>query len=462
MDLSRSDYTLKEKIFIGLAPTSAGLVGILVNSSFMKFYTDFIGLSPAWYGVVFTIFTIWNAINDPILGLWADQRPYIEGKGKYIPIMRKSLPILGLSTFAMLLAQPDWPELLMAIYLLIGLIIWEAGQTLFNVSFRAFHINAFISMDERTEVQVIQNYIGMIPVFIGGMIPAWFLTGSFKLKTIVLIYTGGVVISMFIGYLSIRFMEERPEFYKNLEVTKGIKELWILLKSLIVDRSFLLFVIAFFIINGVAGSYFTAYLYYMDNVLLVSGIWSVIPDVGTGIVQMIFYPAVIWLVTKYGGRDSLSSFLIFAVAGHLILTFNISYWAAVAAYMIMFVGYAVLYSTNGPLEGILVDHLELKTGKRQPGVVRGLMSVIMTPSITIQTLIFSSLLTTSGYDGSVKEQTAEVVRAIRLGAGAIPAAFLILGIIALRFFPIGKKEELRIQKEITEKHHSRINGTEAE
>ena len=56
---------------------------MIVTSSFMKFYTDMVGLSPAIYGVVFLIFSIWNGINDPIIGYWADKRPFLTGRGKY-------------------------------------------------------------------------------------------------------------------------------------------------------------------------------------------------------------------------------------------------------------------------------------------------------------------------------------------------------------------------------------------
>jgi GPH family glycoside/pentoside/hexuronide:cation symporter len=59
------------------------LVMIIVTSSLMKYYTDVIGLSPAIYGVVFLLFSIWNGINDPIIGFWADKKEFVTGRGKY-------------------------------------------------------------------------------------------------------------------------------------------------------------------------------------------------------------------------------------------------------------------------------------------------------------------------------------------------------------------------------------------
>ena len=69
-------YNLKRKILINFVSAGSALVTVIVTSSFMKFYTDVVGLSPATYGVIFLIFSIWNGIKDPIIGYWADKRPF--------------------------------------------------------------------------------------------------------------------------------------------------------------------------------------------------------------------------------------------------------------------------------------------------------------------------------------------------------------------------------------------------
>lgn len=74
-------YTFKRKVLMNLISGGSALVGIIVTSSLMKFFTDVIGLSPLIYGVVFLIFSIWNGINDPIIGYWADKRPFYAGEG---------------------------------------------------------------------------------------------------------------------------------------------------------------------------------------------------------------------------------------------------------------------------------------------------------------------------------------------------------------------------------------------
>jgi len=67
-------------------------------------------------------------------------------------------------------------------------------------------------------------------------------------------------------------------------------------------------------------------------------------------------------------------------------------------------------------------------------------------------LVLSALLSATGYVGDTKQQTAEVVQAIRYGTGLIPALILIIGILLLALVPINHKRELEIQAAIEAKH----------
>ena len=445
-------YNLKRKILINLVSAGSALLTVVVTSSFMKFYTDMVGLSPAIYGVVFLIFSIWNGINDPIIGYWADKRPFLAGSGKYISLIRWSIPILGFSVIALLFASPEWPETITAIYLLVLLVIYEGAQTLLGVSFMAFTVNTFIGTTERTQVQVIASYVNQIPVFLGGMIPVWFLTGEYSRMTVVAIFSGAFLFGLLLVGIGVHFIREDETFYQNMVVSRGLKELFTLSKDLFKDRAFAIFMVAFFFIQAGTGNYFSGYLYYMDNVLEVSGLKATIPDILTGVGQMLLFPFIILWVKKFGARDTLWKGLLIAFVGHVVLTLPINYWIAAGTYIVILLGYGFGSAINGPISGLVVDHIELKTEKRQPGVVRGIMAIIMLPAASLQPLVLSTLLSAAGYIGETKHQTAEVVQAIRIGTGIIPALILLVGIILLARFPIDHKRELEIQAAIEEKH----------
>jgi GPH family glycoside/pentoside/hexuronide:cation symporter len=316
----------------------------------------------------------------------------------------------------------------------------------------AFTINTFLAMDERTEVQVISSYVNMIPVFVGGMIPVWFLTGEYSRASLVAIFTGAFTFGLALIWIGSRFIREDARFYENMEVTRGLKDLLALAKELFRDKTFAIFMAAFFLIQAATGNYFSGYLYYMDNVLQASGLKATIPDVLTGVAQMSTFPLIVLAVRKFGSKETLWKGLLIAVVGHAVLSLPINYWISAGTYIVILLGYGFGSAINGPISGLVVDHVELKTGKRQPGVVRGIMAVLMVPASSLQPLILSAMLSASGYVGESKGQSAEVVRAIRIGTGIIPAAILLVGIGLLTLLPLNHKRELEIQSAIEAKH----------
>lgn len=446
-------YTLRRMILVNLISGGSELVRTIVTSSFMKFYTDVIGITPAAYGLIFLIFSIWNGINDPIIGYWADKREFIKGRGKYRRVIRWSIPVICFSVIGLLFASPSWNQFIIICYLLVLMVIYEGGQTMLGVSFVAFTVNTFLSTNERTKMQVIATYVNMIPVFVGSAIPIWLITGTFSRMTIVWTFTGAIVFGTILIMIGLRYIKEDPTFYENMEMTHSIKEMLVLFRELIKDRVFLTFLIAFLLIQAAIGNYYSGYLYYMDNVLGVDGLKATIPDILTGVAQMSIFPLILVMVRKYGSRDTLLRGLLLALAGHVVLTFPVNYWVAAGTYIVILAGYGFLSAINNPICGLIVDHVEIKTGKRQPGMIRGILSLIFIPASSLQPLILGYLLDASGYIGGQKIQSESVVSAIRYGTGIIPAAILLVGLVVLRLLPLDRNKENNIQNKTIEKHN---------
>ena len=74
--------------YIGFSNISNFFIGQTVNNALMQFYTDYLLLAGLLFGLAFTIFGVWNAINDPILGHISDNKPYDPKKGKRLPYIQ--------------------------------------------------------------------------------------------------------------------------------------------------------------------------------------------------------------------------------------------------------------------------------------------------------------------------------------------------------------------------------------
>lgn len=446
-------YTFPKKVLINLVWAGGLLLNVIVHSSLMKFYTDVVGFSSAIFGVVIIIFGIWNGVNDPIIGFWADNRKF--GKhGKYLVLIRWSIPILVFSSVLLFVAQPDWPTTLTAVFLLVLLIIYEGGKTMLDISFNAFKINAFLSMKERSQIQVIGSYVAMIPVFVGGMIPIWFLTGDFTQNEIAGIFAGCVTLGVILIFIGSLFIKENPSFYMNNEESTSLKESFSLLKILIKDKVFVLFTVAFIFITTSAGNSLVGYMYYMDNILHVSGLKATIPDVLTGVAQMATLPFLLVLTKKIGSRNGYIIWSLFSIAGFMTLYFNVGYYVVAISYILILIGVGAFSSLQYPMQGLVIDHIEIKTGIRKPAGIAGLMLLFFLPAYNIQQLVLGILLDNAGYDGSVTVQTEAVETAIRIGTGLFPAIILAIGLIILYLVPIDKNREGEILNEMEHVHKS--------
>lgn len=453
----RHHIPMHQKIILCLAAGADAILGTVVHAAYLKYYTDFIGLEPAMYGLMYFIFGIWNAINDPLLGVFSDRKRYVDGKGKAVYLIKRAAPMMVLSMIGMLFADPSWSQWGIFAFLITVMFIYDTASTLFGINYKTYLLFIATSPKERTEFSIIQKYVNMLPAFVAGLIPVWFLTGDYSLATIRLVFVIAGLIGAVLFALPLLLMKDVPEFYQHQDGFEGF-DLWKNVKEILKMRSFLMYVIFFFLISGVQRSYYTLYVYYMDNVFNVTETLALLPDVFGAVVQLAIYPLVARFVGKYGCRDTMKRFKVFSIIGFIALVFVQQYWMVVASYGFVMVGFAAYWAVLDPMFGTIIDENELKTGERKTGFFMGFMAVITIPAQSFLVFIYTMIITYFNYDGSTKIQTAEAMLGIRLGVGLVPAVFLILAVVPILLYPIGKKEEQEIKVAIEKRHSKDINA----
>lgn len=480
--INESGLTFLQKVQFFIASGGRSIISGLVNSAFIKFYTDYIGLDPRWMGYVFVVFTIWAAINDPIFGLWMDKTPYKKGVGKYRPFFIRSIPALVFITIAFPWASPSWSQLGISIYLFFALALWESAATIFGIAYGSISVNLFLTTGERSQVEVIDNYVGALTIF-GSSIPIMILSMDVSRQVMLLFFGIVTIASGLIIAISIPVVKEREGFYAegeenfSLSIKEFINEAILLLK----EQAFLFNFLAFFMIQTVASNYLVGMSYFYDNMILSRGVWTGLPDILIGVMGLILFPFIAKWIPIHGSKKVLARMIIFSVIGYVLLTFvpgtrgnelemiNIfgldvpaeaSYWMATLMYFVVYVGFSAVYTTNGPIGKRLIDYLELKTGKRRPGTIGGIRGVLMTPSNAMIVFFYTQIISAFGYDGSSKIQTATAQWGIRLATGIMPAVLLLIGMFFLSKYPIDKKTEDWVEAETLKKHGAEKNNLE--
>ena len=105
------------------------LYGMILTNTFY-FYENFSGLSIATVGLAYIIFTIWDAINDPLLGILSDKPTKISRKwGRRFPwIMGSIIPMIILA--GLIYRPPTGVPWQTFAYMLVVLIGYEVFFTL--------------------------------------------------------------------------------------------------------------------------------------------------------------------------------------------------------------------------------------------------------------------------------------------------------------------------------------------
>ena len=144
----------------------------LMASIFSIYCTNVLGINATVMGVLTIVWTIWDAINDPMMGALMD-KAFIKKRnknGKFRPWLLRATPLLAVSAMAM------WtvPTFMDGIPLLVALfsfkILYEASYTMFNIPMGSLLSAMSTNDSERASLSSARGVGSMFGNMIPGMV----------------------------------------------------------------------------------------------------------------------------------------------------------------------------------------------------------------------------------------------------------------------------------------------------
>ena len=144
----------------------------LMASIFSMYCTNVLGVNATVMGVLTIIWTIWDAVNDPMMGALMD-KAFAKNKnkrGKFRPWLLRATPLLAITAIAL------WtvPTFLDGIPLLVALfsfkILYEAAYTMFNIPMGSLLSAMSTSDAERASLSASRGVGSMFGNMIPGMV----------------------------------------------------------------------------------------------------------------------------------------------------------------------------------------------------------------------------------------------------------------------------------------------------
>ncbi|MBQ4091224.1 MAG: MFS transporter, partial [Clostridia bacterium] len=144
----------------------------LMASIFAVYCTNVLKIDPIIMGTLTLVWTIWDAINDPMMGALMDKAfaKHKNKNGKFRPWLLRSTPLLAITAIALWTVPTFFDGIATLVALFSFKILYEAAYTMFNIPMGSL-LSAMSTNDtERASLSSARGVGSMIGNMIPGMI----------------------------------------------------------------------------------------------------------------------------------------------------------------------------------------------------------------------------------------------------------------------------------------------------
>jgi GPH family glycoside/pentoside/hexuronide:cation symporter len=445
---------LKSKLAYGGLGAGISLPSQIAFSAITFFYNVKLGLNPNLIGLAWMIFSIWNAVNDPLFGFIGDSTKS-EKYGRRIPYIRFGAPIYGVIFILCWFPLVDIKNQL-ALFLNFIIVLF-AFDTIFTIlGLINFTLPAEMAMTakERSNLLVYGNILNSIALLISFILPIILLTGNGSLVDVsaflvTMVLVG--IISAVILFLSSFYLKENKytQMETSLPVSKGIIETF-------KNKPFLIFEISNFSFTLAQTILTTAIFYYIDYILVVSGLIASIPLLLVFLVIFAFLIVFNKLIVRYGVKKIFIFSILWTGLSFIILFFlGWILTTALIGFVLIGIGMSGYMLSNQVLIADIVDYDETRTGKRRETTYSGINALLTKPAISIANWLFLTIISSLGFQEGLQPQEYSAQLGILIGFTLIPAIFLIMGGIMMFLYRLDGPEWLSQKQELIKVHEKK-------
>ncbi len=458
MQTSTQRLSIKEKIGYSVGDTASNIYFQTFILFLLYFYTDVFGLPAAAVGTMFLVTRIWDAVNDPIMGMIADRTNTRWGKFRpYILILALPFAIMGVITFT----TPDYDITGKLIYAYITYTLLMMLYTAVNVPYSALMAVITPNSLERTEISSYR----FVAAFAGGLIVQaatmslvkYFGAGN---EAVGWQWAMGCLSALAVVLFMITFFTTRERVYPPKEQKSAFRQD---LKDLFTNKPWLLiagatvFQLVFIVIRNSSIVYYFKY-YIQEQQLNLFGRLIDLSFEGfsssfmlSGTIATILGAIMTkWFAKKLDKKNTYASFLL-GSAVLSVLFFYVDPGSVILIYAVNLM-ISFLWGPVSVLQWAIytdtADYSEWKNRRRATGLIMSASLFALKLGLTLGGAIVGWIL---GYYGFVanQEQTLETINGIRMLMSYYPALFGFVGAILMMFYPLTNKVMVEIEEELT-------------
>lgn len=428
--------TSKEKYSFGIGAIGKDAVYNIVAVYFMFYLTDVLGIGAGFIGGLFFVARIWDAVNDPIMGLivdntrtkWGKFRPWI-----LIGTLINSIVLIFLFTDCGLTGKSLY------VYVSVMYILWGMTYTLMDVPYWSMLPNLTNDRREREQISVIPRIFaalaGLSITSLGLKIVG--ILGKGNQKSGFFLFAS-IVSVIFIVTISITVKNSREHNASqvNQERTTLKQMVHVLVQN---DQliAFLTFVLLFSIGQQITGCIQLYYFKYVTGSEALFTVFVSFSGIAT-ICGLFVFPKIVARLSRIkvhilGCALPIIGILLLLISG--IIAPQNSFLVGLSGILYSFGGGFFTGSQTVALADI-VDYGEYKIGTRNESVIFSMQTLLVKISTAFGGLLTGLILATTGYVPNAV-QSSYTINGLRIVMTVVPVIFILIStIIYKRFYKL--------------------------
>jgi GPH family glycoside/pentoside/hexuronide:cation symporter len=458
MELTAERLSLKEKIGYSFGDTASNLFFQTFIFFLLYFYTDVMGIPAASVAIIFLVGRIWDAVNDPLMGMIADRTN--TRFGKFRPYLLYTALPFGVLGFIMFIT-PDFSTQGKVIYAFITYNLMMMIYTVINVPYSALMGVISPNAQERTVVSSFRFVAAFVGQFIVQFAVLWLVSVFGKDNAAAgwqwaMAIIGGLAAILWLVTFASTKERVRPVKEQKNPLKQDLADLfknipWILIGTATI------FQLLFNVIKGGSVVYYFKYFVRDQQLSLLGSIFdfsytsltSAFLLLGTAFT--ILGAVLTNILSKAFGKSR----CYYGFLGIATISTALFYFLEPPDLIFMFVLQIVSSFAVGPVSVLqwaiytdTADYSEWKTGRRATALIMAASLFALKLGIALAGTFQAWVLKVYGYMPDVV-QSATALDGIKLLMSIFPAIAGIIGVAFMVFYPLNNKMMVKIEEDLT-------------
>ena len=433
--------TGKEKVSYGLGAVGKDMVYMLSASYILYYYQDILGVSAFAMGVILLAARVFDAFNDPIMGVVVAKTR--TRWGKFRPWLFIGTILNAIMLYLMFSAPPALDGGGLVAYAAVTYVLWGVTYTMMDIPYWSMipsfateeKDRNFISTVARTFSGLGQGIVliltAPIVAYLGGssesslkaMTPECLRTGFGKWSII------AAVMLVVFACISVASTKERNviqsgekfSFKQAINVVKNNDQLLTFMLFAMISNA------GYYMTSGISSYYFNS----VAGDLNLQSKFNMFGAVGS-----VIGIAVIPICSKLNmnNRNIYKLSLGMAAVGYIGMAvigygFGGNVYGLGACYLITSIGIGSMFVNQTVMLADVVDYGEYKLGKRNQSLTFSMKGFLQKMAYTVQCIIMYLTFSITKYEGTAPEQTQEAKDAISALMFIVPPVLIIISFI---------------------------------